>query len=236
MTKNTLKDYVRMGSQGDRKKGIDKVIYKCRHIKRWYEKNKERTEKSVILLNLLDSVADYLEVANDSFGKHISILAMATRNQYELSLRITSLIQDEKEIDKWQSESITDGIQACEGFLNISEKSTPETASIQDEIDSLVRLRKKWGLPVVKNSMGSGNLAGKVGMQEEHLAFFKLYSKLVHPSSLVVNKKDYCTDLFFPILEMNLQTNALSSINMVCEALQIPSKVSKQYGPQIDGS
>ena len=225
-----------MGSQGDRKKGIDKVIYKCRHIKRWYEKNKERTEKSVILLNLLDSVADYLEVANDSFGKHISILAMATRNQYELSLRITSLIQDEKEIDKWQSESITDGIQAYEGFLYMSEKSTPETASIQDEIDSLVRLRKKWGLPVVKNSMGSGNLAGKVGMQEEHLAFFKLYSKLVHPSSLVVNKKDYSTDIFFPILEINLQKNALSSINMVCEALQIPSKVSKQYGPQIDGS
>ena len=232
-----LKDYVTMGSQGDRKKGIDKVIYKCRHIKRWYEKNKERTEKSVILLNLLDSVADYLEVANDSFGKHISILAMATRNQYELSLRITSLIQDEKEIDKWQSESITDIIQAMEGCLRVAAgEKTEATALIQGEIDSFELLKKRWALPLIKNSMGSGNLAGKVGMQEEHLAFFKLYSKLVHPSSLVVNKKDYCTDMFFPILEMNLQTNALISINMVCEALQIPSKVSKQYGPQIDGS
>ena len=179
-----------------------------------YEKNKERTEKSAVFLNLLASVADYLEVANECFDKHISILAMATRNQYELHLRITSLIQDETEMAKWESEGITDGIQAHEGFLYMSEKSTPETAIIQEEIDRLVRLRKKWGLPVVKNSMGAGNLAGKVGMKEEHDSFFKLYSKLVHPSSYLVNSKVYCSDAFFPILEINLQKNALSSITL----------------------
>ena len=236
MTKNTLKDHVKFGSQGVRKKGINDVIYRCRHIKRWYEKNKERTEKSAVFLNLLASVADYLEVANEGFDKHISILAMATRNQYELNLRITSLINDEKELTNWESEGITDGIQAHEGFLYMSGESTPYSAIVQEEVGRLERLRKKWNLPIVKNSMGAGNLAGKVGLKDEHDTFFKLYSKLVHPSSYLINAKDYCTDTFFPILEINVQFYAVSSIAMVCKALQIPSKISKQYGPKIDGS
>jgi hypothetical protein len=234
MATKTLWETVKFGSEGAREKGIDKVIYKCRHIKRWYEKNKDRTEKSVLFLNILDSVADYLEVANDCFGKHISILAMATRNQYELNVRITALIQDENELTLWQSEAITDGIQCLLACLSSAERPTKHTIAIQEEIDRLELLRKKWNLPVVKNAMPAGNLAKKVKMKEQHDSFFKLCSKMIHPSSFLVNRKEICTDIYFPILELQLQFYALSSISLVCETLQIPSKISKQYGPEIN--
>lgn len=230
---NKLIDSTKIVSKGERNKNIGKVAYKCRHIKRWYEKNSKKTKKSILLLNLLESVADYLEVGIVGFGKHISILAMATRNQHELQLRILSLIQDEKEMDKWQSESATDGLQVLGGFISMSKQPNIYKADVQDEMDHLELLRKKWGMPVVKNSMGAGNLAGKLKMKEEHDNVFKLYSKLVHPSSMLVNKT-IGIDRFHILLELSLQRYALESLYIVCEDLQIPSSVSKQYGPKIN--
>ena len=76
---------------------------------------------------------------------------MATRNQYELNLRITSLIKDEKEMGKWQSKAVTDGIQVYEGFLSFSETPDLNTAIVMEEIDRLERLRKKFGLPLISS-------------------------------------------------------------------------------------
>jgi hypothetical protein len=224
MLSHTIGDFVKYGTKGERKNHFKRTIYKCHQIRRWHEKNKERSEKSALLLNLLSAVADYLEVANDCFDKHISILAMATRNQYELNLRIKSLIRDEEEMKIWNSEAITDGIQAHEGFLNLHETPNPSTAIVKEEIDRLERLRKKWGLPLIKNSMPTGNLARKIGIEDDHNSFFKLYSKLVHPSSYLVNNQEYCTENFFQILEIKIQQYAFDSIFKVCEALEIPSK------------
>ena len=224
MVSPTIGDYVKFGTKGERKKNFERTIYKCRQIKRWHEKNKERSEKSALLLNLLSAVADYLEVACDCFDKHISIIAMATRNQYELNLRIRSLLKDEEGIKAWKSEAITDGIQAHEGFLDLAETANPSTAIVSEEINRLERLRKKFGLPVIKNSMPTANLARKIGIEDDHKSFFKLYSKLVHPSSYLVNNKKYCTETFFQILEIKIQQYAFDSIFRVCEALEIPPK------------
>lgn len=229
-----VKDYIKSSSQLERKRGIDKTIYKFRHVIRWYEKNRPRTEKSVALLNLLLSVADYLEVANDSFEKHISVLALAARNLYELMLRISSLTGRHNELENWMSEAITDSIQAIKCGLE-DDGSTEKEAGLLvsaknelgQEIKRLELLRKKHGLPEVKNSMPAGNLAGKVGMQWEHKSLFKLYSKLLHPSSMLVNNKDYCTELFFPIIEVYLQIHALQSYKMICDELELPEKVCK---------
>ncbi|MGI3039923.1 hypothetical protein [Vibrio diabolicus] len=91
-----LKDHVVDGSNIELKKNIDKIVKKSKFIIRWIDKNVERTEKSVLLVNILNSVCDYLEVTKVSINQHISIFATSTRSIYELNVRLRTL-SDENE-------------------------------------------------------------------------------------------------------------------------------------------
>ncbi|EKP4442220.1 hypothetical protein P3I65_004867 [Vibrio alginolyticus] len=113
-----LKDHVVDGSNIELKKNIDKIVKKSKFIIRWIDKNVERTEKSVLLVNILNSVCDYLEVTKVSINQHISILATSTRSIYELNVRLRTL-SDENEQKKWASEALTDKVQTLEGILSL---------------------------------------------------------------------------------------------------------------------
>ncbi len=225
-----LKNHVKEGSQAELRKSLEKIIKKCKFIIRWCSKNIERTERSIILLNLLSSVADYLKVAKESLNAHISVLALATRSQYELNIRLRSVIEKEEELKKWASEAVTDKVQTLEGILLLASESSnlQERLILNQEIERLKSLRVKYGLPEIKRSDGAANIAKSVGLEDEHKALFKLYSKLVHPSSYLVN--DYGSAASVEAqktLQIHAQLYAHDSINRVCEALCLPAEVSK---------
>lgn len=221
-----VKDFMKSVSSSERNKIIEKYIYKFRHVVRWYEKNKKRTDESATLLNCLAAVADYLDVANHSFDKHISILAMATRNIYELKLRIATIIESQEEMEKWKSEAITDGIETYTGFAEHPNCDLDTKAIFGDEITRLEMLRKKYQLPKVKPE-NSHNLAGKLKLHEDHKAYFKYMSKLVHPSSMLINGKKMCEEHFFHLLELSVQVYSYEAYDMVCSKLLVPIDISK---------
>ena len=73
-----LKDHVSDGNNLELKTNIDKIIAKSKSITTWANNNLDRTEKSVLLVNILNSVCDYLEVTKLSINQHISVLALST--------------------------------------------------------------------------------------------------------------------------------------------------------------
>jgi hypothetical protein len=230
---NRLRDHVVESSQIELKKNVDKIIKKSRFIIRWIDKNVARTEKRVILVNLFSSTSDYLELMKSSLNSHISVLALCTRNIYEINIRIRSLIEHQDEMAKWQSEAVTDRVQTLEGILSLANESENinEQNILKSEIERLNGLVKKYGFPVVKQPISTGNLANKVGQEDEHKALFKLYSKLVHPSSYLVNDYGGASSIENQkTLQIHAQLYAHDTVSRVCEQLAVPYEVSKPYG------
>tara|TARA_R110001583_G_scaffold64332_1_gene186963 strand:- start:2290 stop:2994 length:705 start_codon:yes stop_codon:yes gene_type:complete len=232
MTKR-LKDNVIENNQIELKKSLDKIIKKSRFINRWIEKNIDRNEKRIVLSNLLDCTSDYLEIAKTSLNSHISLLALSTRSIYEINVRLRTVIESSSEFGKWQSEAVTDKVQALEGILLLtnSSENINEQNILKIEITRLQGLIAKYGLPTVKRPASTGNLAKTVGLENEHAALFKLYSKLVHPSSYLVNDYENAASVENQkTLQIHAQLYAHDTISRVCEELGVPFDVSKPHG------
>jgi len=220
-------------NQVELKKNLNKIIKKSRFINRWIEKNIDRNENRVILNNLLASTSDYLEVAKSSLNSHISILALSTRSIYEINVRLRTVIENNDELGKWQSEAVTDKVQTLEGILLLanSSENINEQNFLKNEIKRLEGLLGKYSLPTVKQPASTGNLAKTVGLEKEHKALFKLYSKLVHPSSYLVNDYDNAASIENQkTLQIHAQLYAHDTISRVCDELCLPYEVSKPYG------
>ena len=220
-------------TQVELKNNLDNVVEKCRFLILWIEKNIDRTERRVILCNLLIATADYLKLTKSSLNSHISAIAISTRSIYEINVKLRSLIADQENLRKWQSEAVTDKVQALDGILLLANdsESIAEQNIIKQEIERLNDLITKYGLPTIKQPISTGNLAKTVGLENEHNALFKLYSKLVHPSSYLVNDYNSAASIENrKILQIHAQLYAYDSISRICEALEVPYEVSKPYG------
>ena len=225
-----LRDLVIESAQVELKTNLDNAVEKCRFAIIWIEKNINRTEKSVVLCNLLIATADYLELTKSSLNFHISAIAVSTRSIYEINVRLRSLIADQENLRKWQSEAVTDKFQALDGILLLANDSdnTTEKNILKQEIERLNGLITKYGLPTIKQPISTGNLAKTVGLENEHNSLFKLYSKLVHPSSYLVNDYNSAASIENrKILQIHAQLYAYDSISRICEALEVPYEVSK---------
>ncbi|MCR8718251.1 DUF5677 domain-containing protein [Pseudomonas syringae] len=229
-----LKDYVIESNQAEVRKNLEKITKKCRFIIRWIDTNVPRTGERVILCNLLGATADYLELAKSSLNSHISALALSTRSVYEINVRLRSLLENPESLNQWQSEAVTDKVQVLEGILTLAngDEKLAEQNMLKQEIERLKGLVDKYGLPTVKQPTTTGNLAKTVGMEDEHAAMFKLYSKLVHPSSYLVNDHSASSIENQKTLQIHAQLNAHDSISRVCEKLGVPFEVSKPYGQE----
>jgi len=182
----------------------------------------------VILQNILLSSAKYIQIAADNFGTHISIMALATRSLYELNVRARSILIFPTEIEKWQSEAIMDNIQIFEGImaLEASGDVSVERGVLQAEVDVLNTMRIKYSLPDIKKMTDTRTLAASVGLKNEHQGLFKLFSKLVHPSSYLTNcYEDAASERTRLTLQVHSQLYALDTLNRICEAQSVPEEI-----------
>lgn len=227
-----LKKHIVEGNQLQLKQKLEKDVKKIQFLNRWIDKNIQRDKKTVALNKLLLSVANYLEVTMQSLNIHVSVLALSTRNQYELNIRVRAILKIDDELDKWFSEVLTDKVQTLEAFLQIGteNKNLAERDILQNEINRLNLLRDKYDLPNIKKPESSGQLAELVGQKKEHKTLFKIITKLVHPSSYLVN--DYISAASSEnkkILQIHAQMYAYDSVVRICDHLKIPNEVCKPY-------
>ncbi len=153
----------------------------------WISENVERTDEALKLFNLLVASAGYLKVVAENINKHIPVIALGTRNLYEINLQTRDVISSVTGLRRWHGEAITDKIQMLEGVLELTTVSdtSGQRKVISREIDRLKSLHKRNQLPDARPS-GAKKIADSVGLRKEHRALFKLFSKLVHPSSYLV--------------------------------------------------
>ena len=229
MTDDTrLGDIVRTGTVVDVEHRLKQMEGGFLSVCDWIRNNCPRDERNVTLFNLLASSTQYLGLASANLESHASILALATRSLYEINLRTRSVILSEENLRQWQSEVLTDKIQVIEGLLELDTVNTMHTqrATLRAEVERLTALREKYNLPTVRKPLDAGVIANDLGLSREHKALFKLITKLVHPSSYLIN--DYsnaASDETKAILQIQAQVYAWDTFSRICDAVHVPQAI-----------
>jgi len=135
----------------------------------------------------------------------LEVLALATRNTFELYLRFKHITMSDANSQAWRDEAVTDHLQIYESVLAIDGPESVK-AVLSSEISRIRRHAEMKGLKRAKELLSAGKVAGAVGLKNEHSTFYKFYSKLVHPSSFWVNQPSAAaTPVFRSVLMFNLQ-------------------------------
>lgn len=224
-----LKDFTKLGTEVDVKNALEEIQIRAFNVLTWISENIPRTNESLPILNLLSSTLGYTKIVNPSIDEHISILGLATRSLYELNLTIRSVLENQQSSNSWCSEAITDKIQILEGLLSMDTvtEMTKERKILQTEIDRLLNLREKHNLPAIKTPSSASQKAQQLGLSEEHKNLYKLFSKIVHPSSYLVNDSSKAASIEIRvILQVQAQVYAWDSINRVSQHFNVPTELN----------
>jgi len=122
----------------------------------------------------------------------IEHIAISARNLFECYLLTVYIIDDPSKAKEFISQKAFDELEINDGFLFLTTTNTSAEAikMIQDRNDYINKLTKNFGLTPSRH-WTVRHLALQTDNKIEYDAFFKLYSKYVHPSSWIVNSHDY---------------------------------------------
>lgn len=227
MTSNegTLAERLRMGTVAEVHRMFLAMHQHFGTVCGWITRHVERTERSLVLFNFLSASANYVHMAAHSLETHVSVLALATRSLYELNLRSRHALESDDNMRLWLAEAAMDQIQLFDGMLRLARTgdAAEQCAILRSEIDRLKELVNKHKLPILERVPSTASIAESVGQTEEHRALFKLFSKLVHPSSYLVNSYSFAeSQEVRVILQVHAQLYALDTLSRICDALSVP--------------
>ncbi|RZJ33968.1 MAG: hypothetical protein EOO51_11460 [Flavobacterium sp.] len=156
---------------------------------------------------LINNETDYRVVALRGLSSYTSILfsrlitsqnapiehiAISARNLFECYLLVNYIIEDSCRAKEFISQKAFEELEINEGFLSLTTAATSETSikMIRDRMDYIKKVMKSAELTPSRH-WNVNQLALKTNNKIEYDAFFKLYSKYVHPSSWIVNSHNY---------------------------------------------
>lgn len=186
-----------------------------------------RRQRNDYLLFALRALSNYTGVLFDRLISHqnlpIEYSAISARNLFECYLLVAYIIKNPVKAEEFLSQKAYEELEINEGFLSLKTANTSEATikQIQDRMDYIRELMKNHGLTPSKNWTVS-YLAEQTNNKLEYKAFFKLYSKYVHPSSWIVNslKDDYGNPVFKNIFLLQGQHSASSVTKLISQYLR----------------
>jgi hypothetical protein len=135
----------------------------------------------------------------------LEVLALCTRNIFELWLRLQYIVASEANCQSWRNEALTDQLEVFDAILKL-----PGADALKPVISTEKERVKQHGtnrdLTEGQKIMSTAGLAKATGNLSEYEAFYKLYSKIVHPSSWSVNWPNaVSSDMYGFALAVNAQ-------------------------------
>lgn len=155
-----------------------------------------RNNESDYLVFALRGLSSYTSVLFDRLVTNqnapIEYLAISARNLFECYLLIAYVIDEPSRAKEFISQKAFEELEINEGFLSLKTKTTSETSlkMIHDRMDYIKKLMMSAELTPSKH-WTVNHLALQTNNKIEYDAFFKLYSKYVHPSSWIVNSHNF---------------------------------------------
>lgn len=158
----------------------------------WITNNKKRTAEDLIMYNLLMAAVENYEIAITNISGPIQIISLCTRNIYELYLRCRYLQVDSAHFQEWETEACNDKIQILEGFLQLdnadsvaNNKNRLLITTERDRLKQVCETHKRK----IRSQKNISQIARELGKCVEYKALFKFCSKLIHPTSYLLNSR-----------------------------------------------
>jgi len=148
----------------------------------------ERSEKNVALSNFCGYISGELRHVSGFYPDNISGLAWLTRNLFETNLIIRHVLTSESNFLEWLGQALQDEKDVIDGLLSLSTDSRTSPAETQRRV-RLAELQDMAHRHVLKFSkpFRISEIAKPLDLLEEYNSLYKLFSKYVHPSSLLIN-------------------------------------------------
>ncbi len=216
---------------GEARPHLLSVAAAIRRAIEWVDVNCKRDEKTAALLNLLRSIAMYVEIYASNLSGTLEILALCTRSVFELNLRARMVLERADGLQRWIAEAVEERIETLEGFVRFAETGVASALyekEVQRERQRLTDLKEKHDLPAeAKGRLQERQLAEMFHLEEDYDALYKLASKIVHPSSYLVNGRPHVdTNDMRNVLLITLQLKARDSLARIGIDLGIPDTVT----------
>lgn len=147
-----------------------------------------RTDKTVAMSNFCNYVAGELRQASNFYPSHVPGLAWCARNLFEANLTVRYVLASELNFRSWLGQCLRDEREFIDGFLAISKDQENVAAKSQllNRLSELDGIASRHGLEYSR-LFRVENMARELGVHDEYVGLYKLFSKYVHPSSLLVN-------------------------------------------------
>ena len=182
-----LRDIVKFGDLSEINNILkSKISLIDKHLE-FIRTNLERTERNLVLYNLLAKTKLYLYCLMKSLNEPTEQLGFITRSLFELNLITRYVLIKEENLKRFVRQAGIDRIQILEGSLELREDSSKENAKIlEDEINKIKGLIQKYNLASLKSLPSFREIARITELEKEYKALYKLFSKYVHPSSYII--------------------------------------------------
>lgn len=153
-------------------------------------RNKEIGFQVVALRGLCNYTVVLFERLIANQNAPIEFIAILARNLFECYLLISYIIEEPSSAKEFIGQKAYDELAINEGFLALKTPASEGSIKIvQERMDYIQALMESAELAPSKH-WTVGYLAQKTNNKIEYDAFFKLFSKYVHPSSWLVNGRD----------------------------------------------
>lgn len=146
-----------------------------------------RSNRSVAFSNFCNYVSGELKQVADFFPRNTPGLAWSCRNLFETDSTVRYVLMSEQNFSDWMGQALRDERDFIEGVLTLAQGGDAEqTAVLRARRGQLDDMAKRHGLEFAR-PFRIGDIAKAVGEEAEYVAMYKLFSKYVHPSSLLIN-------------------------------------------------
>ena len=217
-----LGDITTYGSWADVRAAFEKAAKQYEKLLKIAQTTKKRDKRNLVLFNLGSRAYHEIDRAYRLFEESTDLLAWVARNLFEINMILRFVLASEEDLDRWQAEAGGDERDIILGILALSSADTKE----EDRQKLLGRIAEIEGVLSrhklnAEKPLQLRTLASKVGMDSDYEAFFKLYSKYVHPSSWLVNSSEQRRQEWRDILSVQAQFYAAETFGRLEEAFGI---------------
>jgi hypothetical protein len=227
MDERRLKDVVKHGTSEDVVNAVLRIETALINITDWIRINLPRDERNLIFFNFLTAAIPHIRIAAQHHSGPTQVLALSARSLYELCLRARQIRTSHDALLQWRDEFAFDHIELLEGWLELSPDAAPSARSVlEKELARKRQIAAKHGAKRQRRPQ-LADIAKNIGDDAEYRSLVKLYSKLLHPSSFLVNSTTDQTQgpMICNMLIIQIQKYALSLFEEIRVELNVPKIV-----------
>ena len=147
-----------------------------------------RTDRTVALANFCSYIGGELRQASAFYPSNVPGMAWAARNLFEVNLTVRHVLASDDNFRAWLGQTLQDEKEFIEGLLSVSSEQPNHAAESQlrNRLNKLDDMAARHNLDFSK-PFRAEKMSKSLGMHDEYVGLYKLFSKYVHPSSLLIN-------------------------------------------------